>query len=91
MMITFHEYLRMRETAGDSWGSPPTAPTPMMLGPNAPIPGNLTGASPPGPGEQYDKLPKRRKTRKEIREQPYDNPNLVKRNRDRAKEFGVNP
>ncbi len=81
----------MRETAGDSWGTEPAPPVQIMLGPNAPIAGNLTGQKPPDREEQFAKPSKKHKTRKEIREQPYDDPNLIKRNVNRARELGVNP
>lgn len=90
-MLTFREYVRLRETAGDSWGTAPAPPVQIMLGPNAPIAGNLTGQKPPNAIEQYKKPPKPKRTRREIRTQPYDDPNKLKRDVERAHEFGVNP
>lgn len=90
--MTFHEYIKLKETTGDSWGSPPAVPVQIMLGPNAPLaraepPENL----PPLAKEQFKKPPKPRRTRKEIREQPYDDTDLIKRNIDKARELGVEP
>lgn len=90
--MTFREYVKLKETAGDSWGTEPAPPVQIMLGPNAPLaraepPENL----PPGAKEQFKKPPKPRKTRREIREQPYDDPNLIKRNIEKARELGVEP
>ena len=90
-MITFKEYVQMRETAGDSWGTPPSPPVQIMLGPNAPIAGNTKGAAPPGKGEQFGKARRMRKPPREFTQPRYDDPDLIKRNMDNAKEFGVNP
>lgn len=81
----------MRETAGDSWGTPPAPPVQIMLGPNAPIAGNTKGQSPPGKEEQFGKEKKRRKPRREFTQPAYDDPDLIKRNMETAKKMGLNP
>jgi hypothetical protein len=94
-MLTFHEYVRLRETAGDSWGTAPAPPVQIMLGPNAPIAGNLTGSKPPTEDEQYPpkelERQKQKRKRREIRTQPYDDPRKLKRDVERARELGVEP
>lgn len=90
MTLTFREYVRLKETAGDSWGDAPVTPVQIMLGPNAPIAGNLTGAFPPSPDEQYKKY-KVRKRKREIHTPPLDDENVIRRNMDRAKELGIDP
>jgi hypothetical protein len=89
--MTFAEYVKMRETAGDSWGTAPAPPVQIMLGPNAPIAGNTKGARPPGKEEQFGKEKKRKKPPREITQPSYDDRDLIKRNMYRAKELGVNP
>lgn len=91
VMLTFREYVRLRETAGDSWGDAPAPPVQIMLGPNAPIAGNLTGQKPPGKEEQFGKPRQPKRPRREIRAQPYDNPDKLRRNVNKAQELGVNP
>lgn len=90
-MLSFHEYVKLRETAGDSWGAPPSAPAQLMVGPNAPLAGNTTGSKPPDAAEQYGKPKRPKKPRREIRASPFDDEDLIKRNMERAKELGVDP
>lgn len=88
-MLTFREFIRLKENAGDSLAAPLLAPIQLMIGPNAPIPGNLTGAFPPNSDEQYRKTKKPKRFNREITSPTFDDLNIVKRSIERAKKLGI--